>query len=156
LDSSNAKNANELAKQYNAISNWETTPISFTYKIQQALQDTTITFTGRISDIAANVDSFKNYGGHQINYPSLIEPYTYQLRMVSIKSAKYTDEILLTTSQLKRLEQSLEKTSKKRFQKVCFVFKVDEIVSKFPEVETDITIKGHLIDYYLYKIIQED
>ncbi len=53
LDSLNQYEALRLSQKYSAINNWEE-KASFTYKLQERLEDTIISFTGFISDITIN------------------------------------------------------------------------------------------------------
>lgn len=135
LDSISKTKAQELSVKYNAVSNW-TKPRQYTYKLQEALEDTVISFTGYLSDIIKRrADPFEKYGGHMIKDKE--DPLgilsNYLLKISSLNS-RYIAEISISNSQLKEIEQTV---SKKVPQKGCFIFKVKRITSMFPILSSD-------------------
>lgn len=173
----NKDEAFKLCQKYNAISDWQDS-ISFTYKMQERLEDTLIAFTGFISDIVLNRnDPFKKYGGYLIKSDPLGIFKTYVLKVTSYNT-ECTAEILVNEIQLKKLESEF---SKDEFRTGCFILKVSRIQSMLPvlssegdadvyggndedgydyNVNTNLTYEfekvlikftGSIVDYYPYK-----
>lgn len=141
LKNYNEKEVYRLSQKHDAVNNWDTNTF-FTYKLQEILNDTIITFTGYIADIIKNDNDIvkKIERGEMPPLPKGYEAYTYLLKIYSSKS-EYIAEISITDTQLKRIEKEV---SKKNDRKGCFVFKVNRITSMFPvlSAEGDADING--------------
>jgi hypothetical protein len=161
LDSLNQLKSSELSLQRSAISGWDTSKL-YTYQLQEIFssEGKPIAFIGNINDI--------------IKKDSIYILKIYGSTRNSTKT--YIAEITANISQLDELKKQFNPHKHK--QKGCFIFKVVKIQSIYPklssEVETDgpdvddassyltfnfdetlIQFKGILIDYYLFKEIQD-
>ena len=167
LDTLNQNEAVNLSNKFNALTNTDST-IKFTYQIQEIVKnDKLISFSGHIKDIVRRDSNYvlKVYGTFG-NQESFIE-------------------ILASPQQFYELSKQLNSDPQSYFDEGCFIVKPTSIKSSSllkidSEVQTDydaetveqandnasseltydysvlLLIKGHLLDFYIYKKLLKD
>lgn len=115
LDSLNKLNGIRLSKENFAILGWDSLPV-YTYKLQEKLVDSVISFTGRIADV------IKLNSG-------------YLLKINGDYDDSYVAEILVDSIQFKEIEPQI--SPKKNSERGCFIFRVNSMYTTFPKMSVD-------------------